>query len=493
MELNDKINSILELCGNNQQIVTRKIFIGTGDSVEAILLYKDGLVDQNIINRDILNPLMHKVNEDISGIELVSEYLCNKYISMSKVDIETDMEIVAKGIKRGKTAIVIYQANDFIIADTMGGEHRRISEPLDEVGVRGPRSGFVENLQVNISLIKRELKDKNLVIENLVVGRRCQKDVSVIYIDDITDKDLVADIINRISSIDIDTVSSNGMIEQYIEEHTYSVFPQVYACQRPDIVQSNLMEGKIAILMDGTPFALTIPALFVEFFQASEDYSQRTIAGCFNRSIRILGVFIVILLPSIYLALIRYNAELIPIKFVIPIIQSRRNIALSPFLEILSMEIVIEFLREGGLRLPSKISQTLSVVGGFIIGSAALQANLVSPATLVIVGVSTIGTFIVPSYDMSISIRLLRFPFLFLTNFLGAFGLISGWYFLFVYLLSLDSFGVPYFPLDKYGDLKDIFIRAPLWKMNKRPESIPNNNPIRQTDFKNKFWRKKDE
>jgi len=230
----------------------------------------------------------------------------------------------------------------------------------------------------------------------------------------------------------------------------------------------------------------------MEFFQAVEDYSQRTLLSNFNRILRVFGTFIVILLPSVYLDLIRFNSELIPIKFVIPIVQSRRGIALPPLLEILSMYVVIELLREGGLRLPSKIGQTLSVVGGFIIGSAALEAKLVSPATLV-VGVATIGTFIIPNYDMSSSIRLIGFPFLFLTNFLGAVGLIAGWYFLFIHLLSLDSFGVPYMPLDKYGDFKDTFIRVPLWKMNNRPESIPNNNPKRQTNFRNKLWRKKNE
>ncbi|MFL0194947.1 spore germination protein [Clostridium sp. WILCCON 0269] len=493
MELDYKIDSILELCGSSQQIIVRRFAIGKENPVDAALVYKDGLVNQDIINRDILNPLMHTVNEDISKIQLINEEVCNKYISMSKISIQTDINMVVKDIRRGKTAILIYKTDNFIIADTMGGEHRNISEPLDEVGIRGPKNGFIENIQINLSLIKEGLKDKNLVIENLIVGRRSQRDVALIYIEDIADKDLIEDIRNRISSVDVDAITSMGMLEQYIENYPYSIFPQGYASQRPDVVQQNLTEGRIALLLDGTPFALTVPALFIEFFQAGEDYSQRTIISNLNRMIRVFGTLIVITLPSIYLALIRYNAELIPVKFVIPIIQSRRGIALPPLLEILSMQVVVELLREGGLRLPSKIGQTLSVVGGFIIGSAALQANLVSPATLVIVGVATIGTFIIPSYDMSISIRLISFPFLFLTNFLGAFGLIAGWYFVFVHLLSLDSFGVPYLSLDKYNDLKDMFIRIPLWEMNKRPEGIPNNDPIRQTDFRNKFWGKKDE
>jgi len=210
MELNDKINSITELCGNNQQIVIRKFSIGIVNPIDAALIYKDGLVDQNIINRDLLNPLMHQVKEDLSTTLLINEHVCDKYISMSKISIENDINIVAKDIKSGQTAILIYTANSYIVADTVGGEHRSITEPMDEVGVRGPRDGFVENLQINLSLIKRSLKDKNLKIENLIVGKRSQKDVALLYIDDIVDKDILDDIRYKLSLIDVDFIGSSG-------------------------------------------------------------------------------------------------------------------------------------------------------------------------------------------------------------------------------------------------------------------------------------------
>lgn len=493
MSLTIKIDTIFQKCGGSSRVIIRKISIGRETPVEAAIIYITGLVDQNIINRDILNPLLFQIKENLYGIKQINNYICSKYISMSDIIIENDVNNVVKEIKRGRTAIVIDTADNYIIANTADGEHRSISEPKDEQGVRGSREGFIENLEINISLLRRGIKDNNLVIENYIIGRRSQKDLAMVYIDDIVDKDLLEDIKARIQAIDVDAVTSAGMVEQFIEDYPYTVFPQVYTTQRPDIVQQNLMEGRIAIMLDGTPFVLTVPALLVEFFQAVEDYSQRTVVTNFNRFIRILGTIMVITIPSIYLSLVRFNAELIPIKFVLPLIQSRKDIALSPFLEILSMDIVIEFLREGGLRLPGKISPIISIVGGFIIGSAALQAHLVSPDTLVVVGVATIGTFIIPNYDMASSVRLLRFPLLFLTNFLGAFGLIAGLYLLSVHVLSLDSFGVPYFTLDKYGDLKDTLVRTPLWKMNKRPEGIPNSNPVRQSDFRRKFWRNKNE
>ncbi|EPY2308130.1 spore germination protein, partial [Clostridium sporogenes] len=230
-------------------------------------------------------------------------------------------------------------------------------------------------------------------------------------------------------------------------------------------------------------------AVFFEFFQAIEDYTQRTIISSFTRLLRYFAVFIVTTLPAIYITLIKFNPELIPFKFIGAIIESRKGIALTPFMSILSMNIIIDFLREGGLRLPFKIGQTLSVVGGIIIGDAAIRAKIVSSTTLLVVGVSTVATFLIPNYDMAISIRLISYPMLFLGNFLGMFGITIGWFFLIAYLCTLESYGIPYFKIYK-SDLKDILVRMPVYKMKKRPEIIPNSNPTRQSNFRDLFRRK---
>jgi len=265
MELDNKINSILESCGNSQQVIIRRFSIGKDTPLDAALIYKDGLVNQDIINRDILNPLMHKVHEDLSKAQSINQEICNKYISMSKIVIQTDINMVIKDIRRGKTAVLVHKEDTFIVADTQGTKHRNISEPMDEIGIRGAKEGFIEDIEINLSLIKKGLKDKNLIIEPFVIGRRSQKDVALIYIKDIADKDLIEDIRNKLLSIDVDTFTSAGMLEQYIENHPYSVFPQAHASQRPDVVQQNLSEGRIAILIDGTPFAF-LPCLW-NFFK----------------------------------------------------------------------------------------------------------------------------------------------------------------------------------------------------------------------------------
>ncbi|MBU3214438.1 spore germination protein [Clostridium estertheticum] len=489
-DLNVNIDLIRNGLGKQSPIVVKHFYIGTDQPLEAAIIYVNGIANKDIIDRDILNPLMIHIGENLNGRANIGDYLCKRYISMSNTLVESDLNGVVDHLKRGKTAVLINGALEVIIADTTGGVQRAIMEPMNETAAKGPRDGFVENLEVNISLIRRKVKDKNLTIELFNVGSRLQSDLAMVYIDDIVDKNVLKELKKRIEAIDLDAVLSAGKLEQYIEDYAYTVFPQAYSTERPDRAIGNMLEGRIVLIIEGTPMVLIYPAIFMQFFQAVEDYTERTIVASFVRLLRILAAIVIITLPSIYLTLIKFNVELIPIKFVTPIVQSRVGIALTPFLEIIAMELVVEFLREGGLRLPTKIAQTLSLVGGIIIGDTAIQSKMVSPTTLLIVGITVITTFLIPNYDMSLSIRMLRFPMLVLANIMGIFGIAVGWFLILVHLSSLDSLGVPYFEFHK-SDMKDTFIRAPLWKMNKRPEGIPNSDPIRQMDFRNKFKKKR--
>lgn len=487
--LDENIELIRNGLGNKNPIVVKHFYIGIDKPLDAAIIYIDGLINKDILNRDILNPLMMHIQENLTGKEDISNYLCKRYISMSNTLVESDLNILLKHLKSGSSVLLINGVTEAIIVDTKGGMIRDISEPINETAAKGPRDGFVENLEANISQIRRRLKDKNLAIELLNVGVRTQNDIAICYIDNIVDKAVLEELKKRISSIDIDGALSIGHIEECIEGYPYTVFPQALSTERPDRAVANILEGRIVVIMDGGPVALILPSLFMQFFQAVEDYTQRSIISSFVRVLRIIAAFVVITLPSIYLTLIKFNVELIPIKFVTPIVQSRIGIALTPFLEIIAMEMVVEFLREGGLRLPTKIAQTLSLVGGIIIGDTAIKSRIVSPTTLLVVGITVIATFLIPNYDMSLSIRILRFPMLILANIMGIFGIAVGWFFILTHLFSLDSLGVPYLEFHK-SDMKDTFIRAPLWKMNKRPEGIPNQDPIRQKNFRNKFKRK---
>lgn len=486
--LEQNINQIRNNIGSKNFLTVKEFYIGKEQPLDAAIIFISGLVSKEIIDRDVLAPLMYKVNENLTGKADLADYLSKKYIPMSNTDVIENLDDIVTMIKRGRTAILINGMTKAILIDATGGDFRSIIEPENETTVKGARDGFTENLETNITTIKRRVKDKDLVIETFTLGRRTQSEVAAFYIDSIVDKNVLNELRKRIKAVDIDGAISLGMLQQYIEDYTYTVFPQSFTTERPDRAVAELLEGRIIVIIEGYPVAMSIPSLFIQFFQAVEDYNQRTVVASFSRILRIFAAFLVLTLPSIYLTLIKYNVELIPIKFVTPIVQSRVGIALTPFMEIVLMSIIVEFLREGGLRLPSKIAQTLSLVGGIIIGDTAIKSKIVSPATLLIVGVTVVATFLIPNYDMSLCIRILQFPVLILANMMGILGIAIAWFLILAHLSSLDSFGVPYFEF-YLSDLKDTFIRAPLWKMNKRPEGIPNTNPTRQVDFRNKFRR----
>ncbi|MBV7272554.1 spore germination protein [Clostridium sp. PL3] len=488
--LQQNIDKIKSLVKSNNSLIIKSFDIGKKSPVEGSILYINGLSNKELIDRDILKPLMLYVKEDLSTIQNLEQFLNKKYITISNSYIETDINRVSEAIKRGKSVLLIQGCNNFIIIDTTGGEYRTISDPENETAVRGPRDSFVEKLESNISVMKRRIKDKNLMIESFTLGRRSQTDTVLMYIDDIVDKKILEEIRNRISSIDIDNIQGTSIVDQCIEKHPFSFFPQTIATERPDKVQAKLMEGKIALIVDENPFVSTFPTTFFEFFQTVEDYYFRTIVSSFTRLVRYLAAFIILSLPSIYITLIKFNAELIPSEFIKSIVESRKGIVLTPFMSILSMNLIVEFLREGGLRLPGKIGQTLSVVGGIIIGDAALKAKIVSSLTLLIVGTTTVATFLIPNYEMALSIRLIGFINLIMSNWLGMLGLTISLFFLLAYLCSLDSYGVPYLTFKKSNE-KTAIIRAPIWMLKNNSDTTPNNNPVRQGSYRWKFRRKK--
>lgn len=476
--------------GEKSPIIIKHLLFGIDKPIEAVLIYVNGLVDKNIIDRDILKPLLLSINENLSGRPELADYLAKKYIAMSNTTVQKNLNEAIINIKRGNTVIFINNLQEFLIIDTRGGMYRTISDPFIESAARGPRESFVENLEANTSMIRRYIKDKNLIFERYTLGQRTQTDLIIIYLQDVADDDIVNQIKERLSAIDTDQANAAGFIEQYIEDCPYSIFPQVNVSERVDKACSHILEGRVAIMVEGTPQVITLPAIFTEFFHAVEDYYDRTMVANFTRILRFLAIFIVITASPLYLVFIKFNSELIPVNFILPIIESRRGIALSPILEILLMEIVIEFLREGGLRLPSKIAQTLSVVGGIIVGDTAVKSKFVSPTTLFIVGISVVATFVIVNYEMSMAIRFIRFPMLILADVLGVFGITIGWFIIMTHLLSLDSFGVPYLTVNKSIGFQDKFVRSFLWKLNRRSDAIPHKDHIRQKDFRF-IWRQR--
>jgi len=462
----------------NDNFITRNIKLK--GNISCYILYINGLVNQQYIENSILYPLLFKIDEELYVDNTLPKYLAEKYIPSYNIKITNDVISITNSLKRGKCVILVDNSDNCLICNTTGGTHRAVTESNIERHVRGDKESFVENLEMNISIIQQKLRNSHFKMEEFILGKESENDVVLMYIDNLIDTKILNNIRNKLNSINAKYLPDTGYIAQYIEGHKFSFFPQTKTTEKPDKVISDMLQGKAVIMINGSPQVIILPAVFIEFFQAFEDYSNRFFIGNIIRILRVISSFIVIFLGPMYLVLLEYNAELIPISLIKIIINSRLGIPLNPFLELLFMEFFIELLREGGLRLPTPIGQTLSIIGGIILGDAATKSGIVSPTTLVVVALSVIASFLIPNYEMSLSIRFLRFPMLLLSKLFGFFGIITGAYLLLLHLTSIDSFGIPYLtplaPLKTSG-FKDLFIKMPINSFNKMTNlfKFPNN------------------
>ena len=468
--------------GGSADIVKRRILLG---NVPAVLIYIDGIVDGTVIHQDILARVSLMEETADQNTQLLDD-LAYKLLATSKVKKTSVLADILVEVLLGNTVLLVAGRREGLILATRGGERRSISEPSTERTLRGSREGFVEDITVNLSFIRRKIKSTKLVIEATTLGQRSRTKVAIVYISDIADPKIVKEVRRRISLIDVDAILASGYIEQFIEDHPYSIFPQVLSTERPDRVVGNLLEGRIAVVVDGTPVILVMPAVFIQFLQGTEDYYERTIVGTVTRLLRYVAFMITTTLTAFYIALITFHHSLMPTDLLLAVAEHRQKVPFSPLVEAIFMEVTIEMLREAGLRLPAPVGQTLGVVGGIVIGQAVVQANLVSPLIVVVVALSAVSSFVFPSYSMALAIRLIKFPMMILAASFGAMGAAVGWVFFTIHLASMESFGVPYLaPLApmRYADLADVFGVPFIWKGKKRPVSIPHLDDQRVSDI----------
>ena len=335
-------------------------------------------------------------------------------------------------------------------------------------------------------MVRRIINNPNLWVESMKIGTVTNTDVSIMYLNGIVDDKVVKEVRKRLKSIHIDSILESGYIEQLIEDQAMTPFPTINNTERPDMVAGNLLEGKVAIFINGTPFVLLVPALFIQFFQSVEDYYNRFDIASATRFLRIVVFMISLVGPALYIAATTFDQEMIPTQLLIAIAAQRETVPFPAFIEALIMEITFEILREAGIRMPKAIGSTISIVGALVIGQAAVQAGIVSPAMVMIVSITAIASFATPSYSIAISARLLRFGFMVSAAILGLYGIILALFILIVHLCSLRSFGVPYMsPLAPFipSEIGDTIIRRPLWAMDKRPKLSSNSkNPNREED-----------
>ncbi|WP_188455074.1 spore germination protein [Virgibacillus oceani] len=479
--LDKNLDNLKKMLEEPNDLVIREFTIRHTNHRGALVII-DGLVDQDTVDNKILMRLQ-RVNErkDLpNDNKKLLDVIYQELISVSDIKKSKTLDDATNSLLYGNTIFYLEGIDTVLIMDTKGWESRSIEEPMSEPTIRGPREGFVENLRTNMVLIRRHIRDPNLRFKTHQIGRRSKKNLVVTYIEGVVHPDLVKEINRRLKTIDMDDAPESGFIEQWIEDSFISPFPQIMNTERPDRVAISLLEGKVAIILDGTPFVLVAPFNIGDALQSPEDYYERWTIGTLLRSLRYLAAFISIFAPALYIALISFHSGMIPSKLAFSIAATREGVPFPAFVEALLMGVTMELLREAGARLPKTIGQTIGIVGGLVIGDAAVQAGIVSPIMVIVVALTAIASFSLPAYSVAISFRMIRFGFMIAAAAFGLYGIILSYIMVNIHIVNLKSIGVPYsvpFAPSFISDWKDLVFRAPIQALTRRPQYLKTDDP----------------
>jgi len=459
---------------HSSDIMYREITIH--DQTKLLLIYVDGMVNTDIIVSNILEPLMYKgLPQGLGAVESVIEMFEQERFSVLQTKKVSNIEEISEHILKGNLAILVDGEQFALLADVKKIETRSISDSAIEPALRGSRESFTENLRTNTTMMRRILATPKLKIESLKIGDLTKTDVAVVYIEGIVSPPVLNEVLKRLKGIQTNGILESGIIEQYIEEAQFSPFPQILNSERPDVVAASLLEGRVAILTNGTPFSLIVPMTFWSGLQAPDDYHQRFLFVAMIRWVRYIFTILSVFLPSIYIALTNFHPEMVPPELMLNIAALRERAPFPTVIEVLLMEFMFEGLQEAGLRLPKQIGPLVSIVGALVIGEAAVSAGIISAPVVIVVATGGIASFIIPRYSFSFPLRMLRFPLIILSGILGLFGIAIGISTILIHLLHLQSFGTPYLspvaPLNKRG-LKDVLLRWPQKMVKKEEDQI---------------------
>ncbi|WP_247747416.1 spore germination protein [Alkalihalobacillus sp. BA299] len=487
--LESNIRKMNEVMGRSHDLIMRELLVSQKPPIKGVVFYIAGLVDEKLVGDFILKALIEDhINleeQTLTSMEAILTSIKNQVLTIASVSSIKDWNRIINALLSGKTILFIDGVNQAIIGGTKGGERRSIEEPTSEITIRGPKEGFTEAIQTNISLIRRRIKSPHLRVDMMQLGTISQTNVAVVYVDGIVNEKLLQEVNERLGRIEIDEITSSANVEELIQDSTFTVFPTIFNTERPDIVANTLLEGRVTLVIDGTPFVLIVPTGFSQFFKAAEDYYQRYDLSTLVRILRYLAFSAAMLGPSIYIALITFHQDLIPTTLVISLAAQREGIPFPALIEALIMEITFEVLREAGVRMPRAIGQAVSIVGALVIGQAAVQAGIVSAAMVIVVAGTAIASFTTPAYSLAVAGRILRFVMMILAATMGLYGIMLGLIILVAHLSSLRSFGVPYLapfaPLI-LEDQKDGLFRFPLWARRKRPRLVSQNRTVRMKE-----------
>lgn len=483
LELN--IENLKKILGKSDDFVLKRVTIGDINNTEAFLCFIDGLGDKQNINENIIKPLQSGMNTKYNDQTLLSldtfGLVKNKLLSESELKILNSLDEVVNCILSGWTAIFIegYDISMVCCSKCLNG--RSITEPDTETVIRGSHEGFVETIRINTVLIRKIIKNPNLVFESLVLGKQTHTDVTIAYIDGIANEKIVEEVRNRLYRIETDAILESGYLEAYIDDNPFSPFSTIGNSERPDKVAAKILEGRVAILCSGTPYILTVPYLFIEAFQAAEDYYSRPFLTSLVRMVRLFSFFVTLTFPALFVAIGTFHQEMIPTVLLITMAAAREGTPFPAVIETILIIGAFEILRESGVRLPRQVGQAVSIVGALVIGEASVQAGLISAPTVIIGALTGITSFVVvPVLD---AVLIFRLFLLLLGASIGLYGVVAGTIIMIAHMCTLRSFGTPYLsPISPVSlrELGDSAIRLPIWLLKYRPKSIVGRDSKRQ-------------
>ncbi|MBN2982310.1 spore germination protein [Cohnella algarum] len=480
-QLAENLKAIEDSTGKSSDVVIRSIL---GVRTSFALVYIEGLVDTDIFNNNILQPLTSAANQVNDQFLEGFETFFRHHVNVASMAVTDRFEAVLSEMFNGN---VIVLADGWANAAVVGApkwKQRNVNEPTSQTVVRGPKEGFVEDIGTNVALIRKRIKSPNLWRIDRTIGTITGTKVCVMYINGIAKDSVVRELLTRLDRIQVDSILESGYIEEFIQDASYTPFPTILNVERPDAAAAALLEGQVVVLVDGTPFQLVLPVSFFKFFLSSEDYYQRFDIATFVRGIRFVAFVIAMVLPSLYISVTTYHPELLPTTMLVTLAAQREGVPLPAVLEALLMEITFEVLREAGIRMPRTIGPAISIVGALVLGQAAVEAGLVSAAMVIVVGFTAINGFVMPAYNIAVAARLIRFFLMIMAGCLGLYGVTAALLFLLIHMCGLRSFGVPYLmPISPRipQNLKDVIVRAPWWRMHTRPKLIASpSNEVRQ-------------
>ena len=474
LEQNKKIISKLYGLPKNKDLVIREFVIGTEPEISCFAVFIDGLTDkavQDLLFQALMLFAKRPLTKEKKNLApLVREHL----LPGNQVALKNLFSDVLSSVNMGDTAVFLDGSTEALLIETKGFEHRGVDRPQSEQTVRGPQEGFTETLRVNTALIRKIIRNEQLTTEMSTLGDRTKTMVAIMYLRDLANPDLVAEVKRRLESIKIDYIAESGILSELIEDHPYNLNPTILTTERPDRVASKIIEGRVAIIVDGSPFVLVVPTTLYEQLQTGEETYIRWQYGTYLRYLRALAFLVSFLAPGVYLSIVLFHHEMIPTELLLAIAGNREKVPFPSLVEVLLMEISFELIREAGIRLPGVIGGTIGIVGALILGQAAVQANIVSPILVILVAITGLASFTIPDYALSFSLRIYRFAYIALGVTMGFFGIAIGIFSHMILTANLKSFGVPY--LSPVGPRTvggvDVVYRMPVFFHDKRPDYV---------------------